>query len=174
MLTAQVLRGYVVSENDLGRHIAEARERQGWTQEELAQRLGAHEMTISKWERGENRPTATNLARLAKELEVSEAELVLGPMYLRESRPLYPENGSAEFHRRLDVILAGESDETLLDLAIATRAEASRLEADAARERAIASRLAEEQSVKRGEATKKPPLDWEKAETKEGSSKPPA
>ena len=32
------------------------RERMGWSQPVLADRLGVHPMTVSKWERGESEP----------------------------------------------------------------------------------------------------------------------
>jgi len=43
---------------------------------ELAEKVGVHEMTISKLERGDRQPSLALLRRLAKALKVKVAELV--------------------------------------------------------------------------------------------------
>jgi transcriptional regulator with XRE-family HTH domain len=46
------------------------------TQAQLAAKVGVHEMTISKLERGDRQPSLALLRRLAKALKVKVAELV--------------------------------------------------------------------------------------------------
>ncbi|MCR9078965.1 MAG: helix-turn-helix domain-containing protein [Hyphomonadaceae bacterium] len=47
----------------------------GWSQEELADRAGLHRTYISAVERAVRNPTLTVIARIAKALKVSMAEL---------------------------------------------------------------------------------------------------
>lgn len=49
----------------LGPEIRRARERRGWTQEELALEMGTDQSIISKWERGMRVPDLATLQRLA-------------------------------------------------------------------------------------------------------------
>lgn len=49
-----------------GRNIKEQRDARGWTQENVANRLGdVTRQSLSKWEKGLSRPTPENQARLA-------------------------------------------------------------------------------------------------------------
>jgi transcriptional regulator with XRE-family HTH domain len=48
------------------------RARRGWTQEQLAKRLGVDKITVIKWEAGTKCPTPTNVRRLALEFSVPE------------------------------------------------------------------------------------------------------
>ena len=50
----------------------------GLTQTELADRMGVHPQTISKWERGISQPDISQLAALASALGVSIEELFGG------------------------------------------------------------------------------------------------
>jgi len=64
---------------DLPRNrIAEARKARGMTQQQLADAVGSHWITISKLERGRIRLTTDWLERLAKPLGVSERDLLSG------------------------------------------------------------------------------------------------
>jgi transcriptional regulator with XRE-family HTH domain len=56
--------------------IRQLREERGWTQIELAARLGLHHSAVSKWERGVTLPAPDALLRLADLFSVSVAELV--------------------------------------------------------------------------------------------------
>jgi len=58
--------------------IKQARTQKGYSQKELAQEVGVHVTNISRYERGENRPTAEVLSRLAEVLEVSVDFLMMG------------------------------------------------------------------------------------------------
>ena len=50
--------------------IAEARLKAGMTQRDLAARVGVHKITISQWERGDRAPSAENINKLAKALNL--------------------------------------------------------------------------------------------------------
>ena len=51
--------------------IRQWREERGWSQHELAVKLGVTATTIYNWERGKNEPTASTFRRLAEVLGVS-------------------------------------------------------------------------------------------------------
>lgn len=55
----------------LGRRIAEAREARNLSRQGLAERLDVSYSAISRWERGERRPSADDLPRLATTLGVT-------------------------------------------------------------------------------------------------------
>ena len=63
-----------------GKLIAELRKKQGFTQQQLADRLNLSNKTISKWESGSGSPDISNLPLLAKALEVSVDELLNGKL----------------------------------------------------------------------------------------------
>lgn len=46
--------------------IRELRERAGWSQRELAARIGVSQMSVSHWETARNEPSARQLRRLAE------------------------------------------------------------------------------------------------------------
>ena len=56
--------------------LKKARENRQWTQAELAKKVGVHEITISRLERGERQPSMDLLHRLAKALRVKVGELL--------------------------------------------------------------------------------------------------
>ena len=58
--------------------IKQARRQKGYSQKALAEQVGVHVTNISRYERGENRPTAEVLSRLAEVLEVSVDFLMSG------------------------------------------------------------------------------------------------
>lgn len=72
----------------LGRRIVAARTARGWSQGELARRLGVPRDRVSKWERGCNAPALLDLAALSEVLEVPLGRLGLGR---REQRSISPE-----------------------------------------------------------------------------------
>ena len=59
-------------------HLKEIREKQGLSQEELAERIGCHVNTIRRWESGQREPRASDIKRLSLALECTEAELLNG------------------------------------------------------------------------------------------------
>lgn len=62
----------------MGRRIVRERKRRGWSQGDLARRLGVKRERAGNWERGENAPRLEELALLAEVLRVSLDDLVLG------------------------------------------------------------------------------------------------
>ena len=62
----------------VGRRIVRERKRRGWSQGDLARRLGVKRERTGNWERGENAPRLEELALLAEVLRVSLDDLVLG------------------------------------------------------------------------------------------------
>lgn len=59
-----------------GKSLARLRKEKGFTQVELAQKLGSVQVVISDYERGKVRPSADMLIRLAAALDVSADELL--------------------------------------------------------------------------------------------------
>jgi len=59
--------------------LKEWREKRGLSQEKLAECVGVHENTIRKWEKSYREPRASDIAKLAQALHVTEAELLNGP-----------------------------------------------------------------------------------------------
>ena len=62
----------------IGAFIAQLRREKGWTQEELGERLGITNKTVSRWENGNYMPSIEMLSLLGKEFGVSLNELVEG------------------------------------------------------------------------------------------------
>jgi transcriptional regulator with XRE-family HTH domain len=56
---------------DLHWRLARWREAKGWTQQELADRIGVSRTAVTQWESGRTTPTANNLAAVASILGVS-------------------------------------------------------------------------------------------------------
>lgn len=63
-----------------GKLIAELRKKQGFTQQQLADKLNLSNKTISKWESGAGSPDIANLLDLAEVLGVSVDELLRGEL----------------------------------------------------------------------------------------------
>ena len=62
-----------------GSNIAKLRKAAGMTQEELAELLGVHIVTLNRWERGHFEPKGSILTKIAEVLKTTEAELLHGP-----------------------------------------------------------------------------------------------
>lgn len=56
----------------IGANVKWAREARGWTQLQLASRIGVDPVVISRWERGKNRPSDAYLAAAAIALDRPE------------------------------------------------------------------------------------------------------
>jgi putative transcriptional regulator len=63
---------------NLGLRIVGIRKRRGWSQAQLAKRLGVPRERLGKWERGLNAPSLDDLSALSEVLEVPLEELGLG------------------------------------------------------------------------------------------------
>ena len=61
-----------------GRYIARKRKEKNFTQEELAEKLGVSNKTVSKWETGKNMPDYSVVKTLCDTLEITISELMEG------------------------------------------------------------------------------------------------
>ena len=75
----------------VGRFITKKRKEQNLTQEQLAERLGISNKTISKWETGKCMPDYAVVKNLCEELNVSVSELMDGEETDDKSIRLYDE-----------------------------------------------------------------------------------
>ena len=80
-----------MSQQDIGRFIAEKRRAKNLTQEQLAELLGVSNKTISKWETGKSMPDYSIVELLCKELNISISELLAGKEKESEGTPIYTE-----------------------------------------------------------------------------------
>ncbi len=64
----------------IGRFIAQKRKEKNLTQDQLAEKIGISNKTISKWECGKSMPDYSLIRVLCQELEVEIAELMNGEM----------------------------------------------------------------------------------------------
>lgn len=64
--------------NKLGKNIRNLRHEKGWSQEELADKVGLHRTYIGAIERGEQNVTIDTIAKFAKQLGISLQELFKG------------------------------------------------------------------------------------------------
>jgi len=67
-----------------GRRVRELRTQRGFSQEELAHRVGIHYTYLGGIERGERNPALINIGRIAQALGISVAEL-FAPLTSRSS-----------------------------------------------------------------------------------------
>lgn len=82
---------------ELGNRLADLRKQHGYSQEELADKLGVSRQAISKWERGEASPDTDNLIELAKIYDISLDELLgLNPSNKKEENDEDKENKEEE------------------------------------------------------------------------------
>ena len=56
--------------------IIDLRKKKGWSQEELAEKLGVSRQAVSKWENGTSDPSTSNLCALAKLYGIPVEELL--------------------------------------------------------------------------------------------------
>lgn len=60
-------------------YIAEWREKRGLTQEQLGERLGVSDVTVSRWETGKRRPDLATLAAIAEAIGIEFDRLARHP-----------------------------------------------------------------------------------------------
>lgn len=89
----------------VGAKIAEARGRQ--TQADFADRLGVHEGTLGRYERGERLPDAEFLAAMAEKADVSTHWLLYGVPPMRLSDSIHPDLRRLEYWKTYTKGLAG-------------------------------------------------------------------
>ncbi|MCI5513715.1 MAG: helix-turn-helix domain-containing protein, partial [Clostridia bacterium] len=68
----------------IGKFIGTLRKEKGLTQEQLGEKLGVTNKTISRWENGNYMPDVEMLSLLSKEFDVSINELISGERLLAE------------------------------------------------------------------------------------------
>lgn len=84
----------------IGKFIAKKRKEQNLTQEQLAERLGVSNKTISKWETGRCMPDYAVIKNLCEELKVSVSELMDGEEADDKSVRVYDEEQILDLLRR--------------------------------------------------------------------------
>ena len=77
-----------------GSVIRALREKQNYTQKQLAEAVAVSDKTVSKWETDRGLPDVTLLEPLAKALKVSVAELLSGECVVNQNRSGNPERAS--------------------------------------------------------------------------------
>ena len=84
----------------IGKFIAKKRKEQNLTQEQLAERLGVSNKTISKWETGKCMPDYAVIKNLCEELKVSVSELMDGEEADDKSVRVYDDEQILDLLRR--------------------------------------------------------------------------
>lgn len=80
-----------MDQNNIGRFISAKRREKNMTQEQLAEKLGVTNKTISKWENGKCMPDYSVIELLCRELDITLAELLDGEEKEPGSIRLYDE-----------------------------------------------------------------------------------
>ena len=83
-----------------GKFIAQKRKEKNLTQEQLAEKLGVSNKTISKWENGKCMPDYAVVKSLCEELEITVAELMDGEVKEDKSMRAYDEDQIMDLLRR--------------------------------------------------------------------------
>lgn len=83
-----------------GKFIAQKRKEKNLTQEQLAEKLGVSNKTISKWETGKCMPDYSVVKTLCEELEITVAELMDGENAEEKSFRAYDDEQIIELLRR--------------------------------------------------------------------------
>ena len=84
-----------------GKFIALKRKQKNLTQEQLAEKLGISNKTISKWETGKCMPDYSIVKNLCEELEVTVAELLDGEISEEKSVRAYDDEQILDLLRRI-------------------------------------------------------------------------
>lgn len=81
---------------EMANRLAELRKQHGYSQEELAAKLGVSRQAVSKWECGESSPDTDNLIALAQLYQMSIDELLGNPVKTEKAKDPEPEVVDAE------------------------------------------------------------------------------
>ena len=84
----------------IGKYISLKRKQKNMTQEQLAEKLGVSNKTISKWETGKCMPDYSIVKNLCDELEITVAELFDGESSGEKSVRIYDEEQFLDLQRR--------------------------------------------------------------------------
>lgn len=96
-------------EQTLGERIAEARKRNGYTQEEFSQKLNVTAQAVSKWENDLSCPDIQLLPKIAELLDVSIDELLTGEKKKTEEKQEKAEQRPVQDHLRLQIHVLTEN-----------------------------------------------------------------
>ncbi len=89
-----------MNQSAIGQYIARKRKDKNLTQEQLAEKLGVSNKTISKWENGKCMPDYGIIQDLCKELEISIPELMDGEDIGNSSMRLYDDTHIMDLLKR--------------------------------------------------------------------------
>ena len=89
-----------MNQTAIGSYIARKRKEQNLTQEQLAEKLGVSNKTISKWENGKCMPDYSIIEQLCKELSVTLSELMDGEDAAEDSVRVYDDEQILDLLRR--------------------------------------------------------------------------
>ncbi|MBQ2615252.1 MAG: helix-turn-helix domain-containing protein [Synergistaceae bacterium] len=95
-------------------NIRQLRKKAGFTQIELAEKLGVSIATLRRWEAGETAPNGTRIIELAGLLEVSPDEIVAGAENSAGEQTM--STGNAKLTERSNGMLVFEGDGTRIEL----------------------------------------------------------
>lgn len=85
----------------IGKFIAKKRKEQNLTQEQLAEKIGVSNKSVSKWECGKCMPDYSSIELLCKELNITVAELLDGEENEKENIRLYDDEQMLEMIERV-------------------------------------------------------------------------
>ena len=89
-----------MNQTTIGSYIAKKRREKNLTQEQLAEKLGVSNKTISKWENGKCMPDYSIIEQLCKELSVTLSELMDGEDAAEDSMRVYDDEQILDLLRR--------------------------------------------------------------------------
>ena len=84
----------------IGKFIAHKRKEHNMTQEQLAEKIGVSNKSVSKWETGKCMPDYSVVQELCKELEITVAELMDGEEIEENSVRIYDEKQIMDLLKR--------------------------------------------------------------------------
>lgn len=91
-----------MNQQQIGKFIAHKRKEKNLTQEQLAEKLGVSNKTVSKWETGKCMPDYSIVQPLCKELEITVAELMDGEVGEEKSVRTYDEEQIMDLLKRTE------------------------------------------------------------------------
>ena len=89
-----------MNQTAIGSYIVRKRKEQNLTQEQLAEKIGVSNKTISKWENGKCMPDYSIIEQLCKELSVTLSELMDGEDAAEDSVRIYDDAQILDLLRR--------------------------------------------------------------------------
>lgn len=84
--------GFIMNQEKIGKYIAKCRKEKKLTQEQLAEKLGVTNKSISRWENGKTMPDVSMFEPLCKELNISINDLLSGEKINKDNYSLSVDN----------------------------------------------------------------------------------